>query len=75
VWSGPGLNVGSTALTYRRVEGADGAVALDLRAFFDDALERGTATQDWYLLGVEAGFELWRTSSAFMTERYEVRIE
>ncbi len=73
VWSG--LGSGFSTLTYRRAESVLGEVTLDLRGFLDDAIERGVATADWYLLGVEAGFELWHAASPFTIDAYEVRIE
>jgi len=72
VWTGP--NVGRSAVTYRRTAGtAD--LTLDLLGFVQGALVLAEATPDWYLLGVQAGFELWRATDRYTTESYEVRIE
>lgn len=74
VWRGENTEFGFSTVTYRRTEGTS-EVAFDLIDFVTDALDRVDATSDWYLLGVEAGFELWRANDRFTTESYEVRIE
>ncbi|HXT97618.1 MAG TPA: hypothetical protein VN853_15055 [Polyangia bacterium] len=50
---------------------------VDLKAFMTDAATRNVgATTSWYLLSVEAGFEIWQGSSStpFVTNAYEVSV-
>jgi cellulose 1,4-beta-cellobiosidase len=46
-------------IAYVRSSGAT-SVNLDINAFIKDAVSRGYIQNSWYLLDVEAGFELWQ---------------
>lgn len=72
VWFGP--NSGFSTVTYRRTEGVSD-FSLELTGFVADAVTRSDLEPNWYLLSVEAGFELWQASEPLTTHRYEVRIE
>lgn len=74
VWLGENTEFGFSTVTYRRTEGTSN-LTLDLTDFVTGALDRVQATPEWYLLGVEAGFEIWRSTERFTTHGYEVRIE
>ena len=41
---------------------------LDLRALVSDAVNRGYIQNSWYLIGVEAGFELWRGGTGLASQ-------
>ncbi|MFJ9443832.1 ricin-type beta-trefoil lectin domain protein [Kitasatospora sp. NPDC101235] len=43
---------------------------LDLRAFVRDAVVRGVVNPDWYLISVEAGFEIWSGGTGLRTESF-----
>lgn len=45
-------------VTYRRTEEVT-SIEIDYRPFIDDAISRGYCSNDWYLMGIEAGYELW----------------
>ena len=47
----------------------------DLKAFIQDAVERNYIHNDWYLISVEAGFELWQGGTGLATNAFSVRIE
>ncbi|MBX4205250.1 MAG: cellulose-binding protein, partial [Candidatus Doudnabacteria bacterium] len=48
-------------IAYVRADGNVLSVAnLDLKAFTDDAVSRGSVEPGWYLIDVEAGFEIWQ---------------
>jgi hypothetical protein len=72
VWLGTGGEF--STVTYRRTENVFEA-ELELRELVVDALTRGGATEDWYLLGAQAGFEIWRASKALTTHSYRVDIQ
>ena len=40
----------------------------------DDATARGYGQDDWRLLSVEAGFEIWRASQPFASRSYLAEI-
>jgi cellulose 1,4-beta-cellobiosidase len=47
---------------------------LDLRALVADAVSRGYIGNSWYLIGVEAGFELWRGGAGLATDSFSVYV-
>jgi hypothetical protein len=75
VWKG---NVQNWAyLAYVAASGStNGNVNLDLKAFFNDAVNRNVGlTNGWYLLGVESGYELWNANSTpFKTNSLSVSV-
>lgn len=62
-----------SVVTYMR-ETNTNAVDFDLKFFFDDAVARGFITNSWYLLGVEAGFEIWRGGFGLQSTSYYVDV-
>lgn len=72
VWYGsPG---GWNTVTYRRVTNT-AEVDMDLLPFLEHAVDEGYAEDDWYVLGVEAGFEIWAQYEAMTTSYYQVQVE
>jgi hypothetical protein len=67
VWKGP--MSGWTYTAYVRQMPVD-SVDLDLREFVQDALVRGTINPAWYLIDVEAGFEIWQGGSGLATRSF-----
>jgi cellulose binding protein with CBM2 domain/glycosyl hydrolase family 12 len=65
---------GRNRITYERVGDADSVRDLDIRAFGKDALNRAWVKPDWYLIGVEAGFDLWRGGAGNSIDEFEVTI-
>ncbi len=55
VWIG---NAGWNIVSYVRTQPVT-SVSLDLKPFFNDALARGQLQTAWWLIGIEAGFEIW----------------
>jgi len=43
---------------------------LGIKAFLDDAVSRGWIESDWYLISVEAGFELWSGGEGMRTNSF-----
>jgi hypothetical protein len=54
--------------------GATSVSHLDLRALVADAVSRGYIGDSWYLIGVEAGFELWRGGAVLATNSFSVHV-
>jgi cellulose 1,4-beta-cellobiosidase len=48
-------------IAYRRSPGSSTAVDFDLKPFVMDAVSRGQVTNSSYLLGIQAGFEIWQS--------------
>ncbi len=67
VWKGS--MSGWTYVAYVRQTPAD-SVDLDLRAFTQDAVTRGTINPAWYLMDIEAGFEIWQGGSGLATSAF-----
>ncbi len=48
------------------------SVDFDLKPFFNDSAARGQLSNDWYLLDVEAGFELWSDGNGVRSNSFDV---
>lgn len=72
VWYGP--NLSWNTVTYRRATNTTSVTGLDLKEFLDDSVTRGYAAASDYLLGVQAGFEIWEASSAYSTDTFSVSV-
>jgi len=47
---------------------------LDLQALAADAVSRGYIASSWYLISVEAGFELWHGGAGLATNSFSVNV-
>jgi len=47
---------------------------LDIRAFTNDAVSRGYINSAWYLIAVEAGFELWQGGAGLATNSFSATV-
>jgi len=61
-------------IAYRRAAGGPPFSNVDLKPFLTDAMTRNVGiTSSWYLLSVEAGFEIWKGQNVpFVTNAYSV---
>ena len=50
------------------------SISLDVAEFINEAITRGYASGSDYLLGVQAGFEIWRSSVEMRTNSYTISI-
>lgn len=64
---------GWTYVAYVRQAPTD-SVELDLRAFTEDAVTRGTILPAWYLIDIEAGFEIWQGGQGLATRSFSARL-
>jgi cellulose 1,4-beta-cellobiosidase len=74
-WFGPprathGWNTVSYTMTTRTAS----VSKLDLHALVADAVRRGYISRSWYLIDVEAGFELWRGGTGLATNSFSVNV-
>ena len=69
VWYG---NEGWNTITYSSVAGMTSVHNLDIGKFVADAIRRGYIQKSWYLIDVEAGFELWQGGAGLATNSFSV---
>ncbi|MDX8035686.1 hypothetical protein SK803_36250 [Lentzea sp. BCCO 10_0856] len=65
---------GRTRITYERVVEVTAVSGLDIRAFTLDSTRRGHIDPRWYLVAVEAGFNLWRGGAGNAIESFSVSV-
>lgn len=61
-------------IAFVRTSGTASVNDLDLAAFTRDAVARGYIQNAWYLIGVEAGFELWQGGAGLATNSFGVDV-
>jgi hypothetical protein len=66
-----------SVISYMRESNVTSA-ALDLKYFMDDAMTRAAISKkisgSWYLLGIEAGYEIWQGGQGARIDSYEVDV-
>jgi hypothetical protein len=63
-----GFNV--AFIVYRSTQDLTSVSDLDIKAFLDDAARKGWIRKDWYLITVDAGFELWRGGAGLRSNSF-----
>ncbi len=71
VWFG---NQGWNTLSYTMTSGTTSVSNLDLQPLIADAVSRGYIKPSWYLIDVEAGFELWQGGAGLATKSFSVKV-
>ncbi|WNV88887.1 cellulose binding domain-containing protein [Umezawaea sp. Da 62-37] len=66
---------GRNRVIYERVGAVTSVEDLDIRAFTKDAQNRGWIKPEWYLIGVEAGFNLWRGGAGNAIDEFSVTVD
>jgi hypothetical protein len=61
-------------VSYTMTTGATSVSVMGLRPLIADALRRGYIKPSWYLVDVEAGFEIWRHGAGLATRRFSVHV-
>jgi len=74
VWFGNNAG-GWTTVSYVRVGNTSSVSNLNLYEFFGDAATRGYTTASSYLLGIQAGFEIWEQNQPMTINTYTIAIE
>lgn len=74
VWYGYGSGGGGPTLTYELTSPVTSVSGLDIGAFVQDAMLRGYLRPDWYLIDVQAGFELWQGGQGLATNEFAVHV-
>lgn len=76
VWEGRETN-GSTSwnvISYVADNSALAVSNLDIKAFTNDAVNRGYINSSWYLIAIEAGFELWQGGAGLATNSFSATV-
>jgi hypothetical protein len=68
VWQG--RQSGWNIVSYRRVKPTTAVRNLDVTAFVRDSVKRGTTKKAWFLIGGEAGFEIWQGGKGLATASF-----
>jgi hypothetical protein len=71
VWFG---NEGWNTISYSMETGTTSVQDLDIGTFVADAVRRGYIQKSWYLIDVEAGFELWQGGAGLATNSFAVNV-
>jgi Glycosyl hydrolase family 12 len=71
VWFG---QQGWNTISYSMVPGITSVQNLDIGQFVADAISRGYIQKSWYLIDVEAGFELWQGGAGLATHSFAVNV-
>jgi len=61
-------------ISYAMTTGTTSVTDLDLQGLVADAVSRGYIGRSWYLISVEAGFELWRGGTGLATNSFSVNV-
>jgi Cellulose binding domain/Glycosyl hydrolase family 12 len=69
VWFG---NQGWNTISYTMTSPATSVSNLDIDQLVADAVSRGYIQNSWYLIDVEAGFELWQGGAGLVTNSFSV---
>ncbi|HEX4258022.1 MAG TPA: cellulose binding domain-containing protein [Streptosporangiaceae bacterium] len=71
VWFG---NQGWNTISYTMTTGTTSVTNLDIDQIVADAISRGYIQPSWYLIDVEAGFELWQGGAGLATNSFAVNV-
>lgn len=73
VWKG--LNGVNNVISYVRAGNAKSVCNLNLKAFMNDAASRSYIQTSWYLISVEAGFEIWQNGIGLSSNAFSILVE
>jgi glycosyl hydrolase family 12 len=71
VWFG---QRGWNTISYSMESGTTAVQDLDIGKFAADAMRRGWIQKPWYLIDVEAGFEIWHGGTGLATDSFSVNV-
>jgi hypothetical protein len=73
IWYNPGSGAGD-GVSYEMMHAHTGVTDLDIDSVIYDAERRGYTDPSWYLISVEAGFEIWRGGAGLATKSFSVSL-
>jgi cellulose 1,4-beta-cellobiosidase len=72
IWYRPGSGT-PAVITYVMTRAAWSVVGLDVGQLVHDSANRGYTSPSWYLIDVEAGFELWQGGTGLSTSWFQIK--
>jgi hypothetical protein len=69
-----GRRAESNYIAYVDLAGSGAASNLDIKSFIDDAVKRGYIDRRWYLLSIQAGFEIWQGGAGLTTNSFAATV-
>lgn len=73
IWAG--WNGSNSVITYVRVNNIEAVSDFSIKAFIVDAVSRGYIENDWYLVSVGAGFEIWKGGEGLASNSFSFQVE
>lgn len=73
VWAG--WNGANSVITYVRINGVESVQDFSIKAFIVDAVSRGYVEDDWYLVSIGAGFEIWKGGEGLASNAFSLQVE
>jgi hypothetical protein len=61
-------------IAYADVADSGSASNLNIKAFIDDAVKRGYIDPAWYLISIQAGFEIWKGGVGLATDSFAATV-
>ena len=61
-------------IAYTDLAESGSASNLDIKAFIDDAIKRGYIDPAWYLISIQAGFEIWKGGVGLATDSFAATV-
>jgi hypothetical protein len=74
VWWNPGANGSPGTVSYVMIDPVTSVRGLDIGSVIADAAHRGYASPSWYLVDVEAGFEIWQGGTGLDVSQFSLTI-
>ena len=65
---------GWNTVSYTMTTAATSVSGLDLASLVQDAVSRGYIQPSWWLIDIEAGFELWQGGAGLATNSFSVNV-
>lgn len=65
---------GWTYVAYFRTSGVNAVTDLDIKAITNDSVNRGYIDRSWYLIDIEAGFEIWNGGVGLKTNSFSASV-
>jgi hypothetical protein len=74
IWYGTGSEDSVPTVSYEAVRPVSQVSGLDIAAFIQNSVDYGYLQPYWYLINVQAGFELWQGGQGLATNAFSVHV-
>lgn len=73
VWAGS--NGANAVITYVRTNSINSVSDLDIKSFITDGAAKGYLQNDWYLISIGAGFEIWKGGNGLASNSFSFQMK